>query len=392
MSSKESQSDIFNKLSKPNSKRWIVEGDIKGCFDNIKHSHIIETLTSWGISDWIICLINKILTAGEITKGTPQGGIISPMLSNVALTCLDREVDRLSKDRMNPIVRYADDFIIVSKSREHAIAMKETITEYLKSKTGLELSTDKTHITEISEGFDFLGFNIRKYANNKLLIKPTKDSIKDIRQKIKETVAGNLNATGAYLIRKLNPILNGWANYYRHVVSKDIFSLTDSYVYNRISKWTIRKHQRRSKKWSVHRYFETVRDSKWNFSDKGLMLSRIDKIPIKRYVKVRSDVRLYSEKDKDYWERREFVNAMDSIYNSFELTKLFRQQKGICEYCQTSITQEDIQSGNIHKHHLLPKSENGTDKLCNLKLLHLECHKELHHRFSRKEMASYTVL
>ena len=310
------------------------------------------------------------------------------MLSNVALICLDNKINTLTKDRMNPIVRYADDFIIVSKSKEHAIAMKEEITEYLKSETGLELSQDKTHITEISEGFDFLGFNIRKYTNNKLIIKPSKDSINEVRRKVKVTVTSNLNATGSFLISKLNPILNGWANYYRHVVSKDIFSLVDSYVFSRINKWTVRKHINRSKKWIVNRYFKTVRDSKWNFSDSNLLLARLDKIPIKRFVKVKSDVRVYNGNDSEYWAKREFVNAMDSISSSYVMTKLFRDQKGICDYCRDSITQSDIQSGNVHKHHLLPKSEGGTEQLHNLRLLHLECHKELHNRFSRKKMAT----
>lgn len=136
------------------------------------------------------------------------------------------------------------------------------------------MSDQKTHLTEISEGFDFLGFNIRKYKNNKLIIKPSKDSIKEVRRKVKGTITSNLNATGEILIRKLNPILNGWANYFRHVVYKDIFSLVDSYMFKRISKWRIRKHMRRGIKWGVNRYFKTVGGRDWNFSDNGLTLSR----------------------------------------------------------------------------------------------------------------------
>jgi RNA-directed DNA polymerase len=377
--------DLFLKLSKKASKRWIIEGDIKGCFDNIRHSHILDTLRSWKVSSWITHLINRMLKAGGAI-GTPQGGIISPMLANVALTCLDKKMREESQDLMNPIVRYADDFIVVAKDESRAIELKEVIKQHLNKEVGLELSDEKTHITEISKGFEFLGFNIKKYKE-KLLIKPSKESIKGLNYEIRETAKKCEEAET--LIRKLNPILIGWANYYRHVVSKEIFSEMDTYTFECVYNWIRDKHPTRGEKWKANRYFKTINKERWYFYENNMTLSKISRIPIKRFVKIRSDIRLYDMNDSEYWNKREFTNSKDSIYNSFESTKLFRGQKGKCEYCNQSISQKDIQDYNIHKHHLTPISKGGDYELSNLRLLHTPCHKELHSKLSLDDMASY---
>ena len=177
--------DLFIKLARKGSRRWITECDIEGCFDNVNHEHITATLKEWGVPNTYTTIIKNMLEAGimhnlDLTpslQGTPQGGVISPMLANVALTTLDMEVMKVfGKRDMNPIVRYADDFVIVAQSESHANKIKSHIKEHLKTKVGLQLSDKKTHITEISKGFNFLGFNIRKY-DNKLLIKPSRENV-----------------------------------------------------------------------------------------------------------------------------------------------------------------------------------------------------------------------
>jgi RNA-directed DNA polymerase len=318
--------------------------------------------------------------------GTPQGGIISPMLANVALTCLDKKMREESQGLMNPIVRYADDFIVVVKNESKATELKEVIKQHLYKEVGLELSDEKTHITEISKGFEFLGFNIKKYKE-KLLIKPSKESIKGLNYEIRETAKKCEEAET--LIRKLNPILIGWANYYRHVVSKEIFSEMDTYTFECVYNWIRDKHPTRGEKWKANRYFKTINKERWYFYENNMTLSKISRIPIKRFVKIRSDMRLYDMNDSEYWNKREFTNSKDSIYNSYELTKLFRGQKGKCEYCNQSISQKDIQDYNIHKHHLTPISKGGDYELSNLRLLHTPCHKELHSKLSLDDMASY---
>ena len=377
--------DIFVKYNKKTSKRWVVEGDIKGCFDNIRHSHILETLKSWKVNDWVILLIEKMLKSGG-KIGTPQGGVISPMLANVALTCLDNEMaeygKRTYRHKTNPIVRYADDFIIMAKSENEAELIKERVKHFLKRKVGLELSEEKTHITEISKGFDFLGFNVRKFKE-KLLIKPARDNIKEFRLKIKEMMKESLHLDGIDLIRKLNPIITGWGNYYRHNASSKTFQKQDNFLYVRIWRWIKRKHLKRTTKWCTKRYFKDN-----HFRDKNANMAKMGRIPIKRYTKVRKDVRVYNKEDKDYWHKREFMNALDSIY-SYEFIKLFRDQKGLCEYCKKEITKDDIQSYNIHKHHQKPQIEGGEKELSNLRLIHQDCHREIHSKLSRKEMVSY---
>jgi RNA-directed DNA polymerase len=400
-------SDLFNKLSKAKSRRWIVEGDIKGCFDHIRHDHIISTLSQWHIPRQITGIIQTILKTDVMeetrtiasVEGTPQGGVISPMLANVALTCLNEEIQKRygmirrekGNPKVSPIVRYADDFVVVANSKEQAEAIKSHITGFLKAQTGLTLSDEKTQISEISKGFDFLGFNFRKYGEkDKLLIQPSKGNIRKVRGKLKETFRKYSDGKPDRLIRKLNQIINGWGNYYRHVVSKDTYNLLDTYTWIRTQRWINRRHP--TKRWSYwyHKYFMTVKDNRWIFCDKqtGAKLNKMANIPIIRFIKVHKDRRVYDVKAREYWEEREYKKAKNIIIGTPVLTKMFYKQKGRCAYCGHPITQQHVRDTTIHKHHLTPRSEGGDWKLRNLRLLHAECHNSIHGMYSRKEMAS----
>ena len=387
--------DLFIKLARKGSRRWIVEGDIKGCFDNINHDHITATLKEWGVPNTYTTIIKSMLEAGimhdlDLTpslQGTPQGGVISPMLANVALTTLDEEVMKVfGKRDMNPIVRYADDFVIVAQSESQANEIKSHIKEHLKSKVGLELSDEKTHITEIGRGFNFLGFNIRKY-DNKLLIKPSNENIYGLTRKISQTFKDLSTATPEALISKLNPVLIGWGNYYRHVVSKRIFANLDTTIWKMTEQWCRNKHPNKVKIWKG-RYFKT---GSWRFYDKdtGKTLTYLNDIPIKRFVKVKDGMRIYDVNAKEYWEKREYMNSLDSIQGAPIMTKLFRDQSGKCGYCKQPITESQVKNGGLSNHHMKPRSEGGDWKLRNLRLLHAECHNQLHDMYSRKEMADF---
>jgi RNA-directed DNA polymerase len=403
----DAMSDLFNKLSKAKSRRWIVEGDIKGCFDHIRHDHIISTLSQWHIPRQITGIIQTILKTDVMeetrtiasVEGTPQGGVISPMLANVALTCLNEEIQKRygmirrekGNPKVSPIVRYADDFVVVANSKEQAEAIKSHITGFLKAQTGLTLSDEKTQISEISKGFDFLGFNFRKYGEkDKLLIQPSKGNIRKVRGKLKETFRKYSDGKPDRLIRKLNQIINGWGNYYRHVVSKDTYNLLDTYTWIRTQRWINRRHP--TKRWSYwyHKYFMTVKDNRWIFCDKqtGAKLNKMANIPIIRFIKVHKDRRVYDVKAREYWEEREYKKAKNIIIGTPVLTKMFYKQKGRCAYCGHPITQQHVRDTTIHKHHLTPRSEGGDWKLRNLRLLHAECHNSIHGMYSRKEMAS----
>jgi RNA-directed DNA polymerase len=257
-------------------------------------------------------------------EGTPQGGVISPMLANVALTCLNEEIQKRygmirrekGNPKVSPIVRYADDFVVVANSKEQAEAIKSHITGFLKAQTGLTLSDEKTQISEISQGFDFLGFNFRKYGRkDKLLIQPSKDNTRKVRGKLKETFRKYSDGKPDRLIRILNQIINGWGNYYRHVVSKDIYDLLDTYTWTRTQRWIKRRHPYKRWNYWYHKYFMTVKDNRWIFCDKqtGAKLNKMANIPIIRFIKVHKDRRVYDVKAREYWEEREYKKAKNII-------------------------------------------------------------------------------
>lgn len=412
---------LFSKLSKRNSYRYIVEGDIKGCFDNINHDHIINTLANWRVPKWardttMKMLKSGILQKGEIfdsDKGTPQGGVISPLLANVALTSLDNfcyqqygypQTQKGYTRKVNPMVRYADDFVIVCKTKRTAEQVKAEISEHLANEIGLTLSEEKTSITHITKGFNFLGFNIRKYpkphAKKKpkserewndyvLLIKPQKEKVIDFLRGCKEVLDDNKTAKQDRIIEILNPKLRGWAMYYRHAVSKDIFKKIDYEIWRKLYFWSKRRHPNKSKGWTIKRYFSRVGDTKSVFKDQntGSYIARIGSTPIKRHVILNGKHRVYNRtpETQEYWKKREYINAYNQIY-SIKVSKLYKKQQGKCSYCKEPLTKEQIANSKIDTHHMLPRTFGGTEDHSNLRLLHQECHRELHARLSRKEM------
>ena len=401
-SSQDAMSDLFGKLNKPHSKQWVIEGDIKGCFDNIKHSHITSTLKEWNIGECACSIITSMLKSGILEEstvnatlcgtpqlpladsrstlcGTPQGGIISPLLANVALTCLDETmISRAgTKKETNKMVRYADDFIITARSEQEAEEIKALTKSYLKEKIGLDLSETKTHITHISVGFNFLGFNFRKYEN-KLLIKPSQPNIQALKDKMSDIIRHSHSAEG--IISKINPILSGWGNYYRHVVSQKVFTKIEHYLWYQLQLWIKRKHLNQSVKYRIGRYFAKRGNNKWRFlnPEKDMMLLPLGSIPIKRFIKVRKDERVFDGNAIDYWQKREYINAKNSIIAEGTIMELFSMQKGNCGVCRQGITQDDVHNSRIHKHHMKPRSEGGDWKLSNLRLLHADCHISRH--------------
>ena len=417
---------LFNKLSNNDRPRYIIEGDIKGCFDNIDHNHIINTLTEWKVPKWATETITKMLKSGIFHKGkvwdndtgTPQGGVISPLLANVALTsldnfCLEKYGRNIPTRQTNPIVRYADDFVIVCKSKRMAHQIKEEIAEHLKNKIGLTLSEEKTSITHITKGFNFLGFNIRKYPDEyarykpkkdrnwndyKLLIRPQREKIIEFLRGCKLVLDNNKNAEQDNLIHLLNPKLRGWAMYYRFVVSKYVFSKVDHEIWWKTYRWAKRRHPMKSKGWVIRRYFTKVGDMKNTFGDKetNTHIFRVGLLPIRRYVMVNRKYRVYDKdpKTQEYWKKREFTNAFDQI-PSIKARKLYEKQKGICSYCKRPlITEQKVCveqeiDNTLHAHHILPTSMGGTDSHSNLRLIHIECHKEIHATTPLKEMKEY---
>jgi RNA-directed DNA polymerase len=363
----------FLQLSRKASSEWILLGDIKGCFDNIDHEWLARNIPT----DRIV--LKKWLKSGFVfgnklyptTVGTPQGGIISPVLANMTLDGLEPVLKEKFKGVKINYTRYADDFIVTGKTKELLEnEVKAAITDFLKVR-GLELSLDKTRVVHIDEGFDFLGFNIRKYKR-KLLIKPSKDSSKSITKEIRDVISRNKQAKQENLILLLNPIIRGWANYYRHVVSSEIFSLLDNKIWEMLWKWAKRRHPGKSLNWIKNKYFKSQGKRNWVFSTTNKTLINMSDTPIRRHVKIRMHANPYDLEQELYFENR--WTQSWKTEPSQKRKKLWIIQRGVCPICKQWLHQDD----DLNVHHRILKCKGGNEALANLVLLHAVCHRQLH--------------
>jgi RNA-directed DNA polymerase len=246
-------------------------------------------------------------------SGTPQGGIASPVLANMALDGLEAVAHKAApRTQKINVIKYADDFIITGASKEVLeTKVKPAVVAFLKER-GLELSEEKTHITHIDDGFDFLGFNVRKYAG-KLLTKPAKPAVKRFLANIRELIETNRTAKTEDLIRQLNYKLRGWANYYRHVVAKKTFAHVDSQVYRALAAWIDRRHPNKSAQWKRQRYFRhqglrqwvffaTTKDATGTATPFDLFLTT--SVPITRHIKIQAHANPYDPAYTEYFKQR----------------------------------------------------------------------------------------
>lgn len=243
---------------------------------------------------------------------------------------------------MNTVI-YADDFIVTGASKEllENEVMPEIIT-FMKER-GLELSQEKTLITHIDEGFDFLGMNVRKY-NGKLLTKPSKSNIKAFLRNVYDVIKENSTSKQESLIEILNPKIQGWANYHRHKVSKKAFSYVDHQIFKHIWIWACRRHNTKSKKWIYNRYFQTIDTRQWVFATKSktatIKLKKASDTKIIRHTKIRGDANPYDKEWEAYFEEREGYRLFESMNGRSKLIKMWKSQKGICPICSTKVTKE----------------------------------------------------
>ena len=294
---------IFILLSNKKAPEWILEGDIKGCFDHISHDWLIENVPMDK------SVLKQFLKAGYVfeeklfatNEGTPQGGIISPILANMALDGIQELLDTHFKRRKVHLTRYADDFIVSADTKETAEKAKELIKNYLAGR-GLELSEEKTLITHIDEGFDFLGWNFRKY-NGTMLIKPSKKSIDSIVEKLSKAInEKGLALTQDELIKLLNPALRGWANYHKGTCAKRIFSLVYHRLFELLYAWAKHRHHNKSKEWIVKKYWHAKDGRNWVFSGESEELFNLAAVKIWRNPFMKLDMNPYL--DTNYFESR----------------------------------------------------------------------------------------
>jgi RNA-directed DNA polymerase len=304
----------FIVLAKRTSAQWVLECDIKACFDQISHSWMLKNIPmdKRVLGQWLKAGYMENNRFFPTTAGTPQGGIASPVLANLTLDGMESAIRAAidpKHDKVN-FIRYADDSAVTAASKEILEQkVKPAVVEFLDER-GLKLSEEKTIITHITEGFNFLGQNVRKYGQ-KLLIKPSRQSVRSVLDKARQSIKGGRGKKAADLIRNLNPVLRGWANYHRHVVSKRRFGSIDYYLHGMLWRWARREHRNKSDGWIRQRYFSadpTGAFSIWTQDRKGqkqvLKIYHLAKTVIERHIKVRGDANPYDPKDVEYFKKR----------------------------------------------------------------------------------------
>ena len=381
----------FTDLNKGKSPKWILEGDIKGCFDHISHQWLLENIPmdTQILEKWLKCGYVETQKLFPTDEGTPQGGTISPTLMNMTLDGLERLLhDRLPTrkkvngkthcNKMN-FVRYADDFIITGESPEFLREKVLPIVREFLTERGLQLSEEKTVITHIGEGFDFLGKNIRKY-NGKLLIRPCKSAVKSFLGKVRDIIKSSKSIKQEILIRRLNPVIRGWVNNQRYVVSSKVFSTVDYEIYKCLWQWAKRRHKKKSRKWIARKYWHDIDSRQWTFSvpyeNQGTegkplycKLEYATDTKIIRFKKIVAEANPFDEYWTDYFEEREGEKLLNSTKGREK--PVFRAGGGgrgrRCPVCGDLITSET--DFKVHT----PAGKNSRKIM-----VHKECHEEIH--------------
>jgi len=377
----------FTDLNKGKSPKWILEGDIKGCFDHISHQWLLENIPmdTQILEKWLKCGYVETQKLFPTDEGTPQGGTISPTLMNMTLDGLERLLhDRLPTrkkvngkthcNKMN-FVRYADDFIITGESPEFLREKVLPIVREFLTERGLQLSEKKTVITHIGEGFDFLGKNIRKY-NGKLLIKPCKSAVKSFLGKVRDIIKRSKSIKQEILIRRLNPVIRGWVNNQRYVVSSKVFSTVDYEIYKCLWQWAKRRHKKKSRKWIARKYWHDIDSRQWTFSvpyeNQGTegkplycKLEYATDTKIIRFKKIVAEANPFDEYWTDYFEEREGEKLLNSTKGREKLLTTWRRQGRRCTVCGDLITSET--GFKVHT-----QAGKNSRKI----MVHKECHEE----------------
>jgi RNA-directed DNA polymerase len=381
-------------------QKFVLDADIKGCFDNINQEALLEKLQTYtamrnGIKAWLKAGVLDGLDLSPTETGTPQGGVISPLLANIALHGIEETIKEgySLRDRNveKPIlIRYADDFVILHSKKEAIDKAALKVGEWLKG-MGLYLSPTKTKVThthtphEGNVGFDFLGFTIRQFpvgknyrkknTNGKQLdfvaiITPSKEAIKKHLAETGKRIGELKGAPQGKLIKELNPIIRGWSNYYRTAAASEAYALCDHVLYQQLLSWAKFRHSKKGVGWVINKYWPNVLSHRnWTFQtpdEKTLVRHRETRI-IRPYAKVRGEASPY-DGNLLYWSQRLKAHPMMKQ----KLAKLLQRQLGKCRWCELTFRYED----QIEIDHIDGNHEN--DHPSNLMALHQHCHDEKH--------------
>ena len=393
--------------------KYVLDADISKCFDRINHKKLLDKLNTFPafrkqIRAWLKSGVMDGKEFSNTSEGTPQGGVISPLLANIALHGMENEIKSIAgsfdmkrtngkqlalrdkKSRVS-IIRYADDFVILHEDLTVVQRCKEAVSQWL-AELGLELKPSKTRIAHTLEnhkdekaGFDFLGFNIRqhkvgKYTSGrdskgrilgfKTIISPSKESQDKHYRKVCEVIDKHKGQSQTALIANLNPVIRGWCNYFSICCSKKVFSRLDYLTFWKLWKWGVKRHRNKGKKWIRSKYFRKLGDNEWIFATSGsnpMVLMKHSQKAIVYHVKVKGDKSPY-DGDLIYWSSR--MGKHPEMPK--QTASLLKKQKGKCAHCGLFFRDGDL----LEVDHIVPKSKGGKNEYKNYQLLHRHCHDE----------------
>jgi RNA-directed DNA polymerase len=348
---------IHTTASRQDARRlWVLDADLEAAFDRLSHQHILRSLGTFPARE----LVRQWLRAGVLEdgrialtrEGTPQGGVISPALMNVALHGMEQaagvrywEGSTLRAAPGTPVlVRYADDLAVMCASRAQAEQVRARLAEWLEPR-GLAFNEAKTRIVHLSQGFDFLGFSIRRYPNGKLLTKPSKEAMRRIRERLSAEATALRGANADALIARLNPIITGWAAYYRIGVSKHAFGALDAHLWRLAWKWARFSHPNKPRRWIIARYFgmfNPARQDKWVLGSRetGFYLRKFAWTKIVRHRMVAGRASPDDPALTGYWQQR---RRRDRLPVDPATWHLLRRQRGRCPLCRGLLLHADRQ-------------------------------------------------
>jgi len=395
---------IFNTIRA--KSKYVLDADIKGCFDNIDHQALLEKLRTYPamrrlVKGWLKAGVMDGLELSPTQTGTPQGGVVSPLLANIALYGMEEALVNaymegkraLSARQSAPkLIRYADDFVVLHPQEAEVLQAQHLIATWLQG-IGLELKPSKTRLSHTLKeyqgnvGFTFLGFTIRQYPVGrthtgasrgkplgfKTLIKPSKEGVQRHLQALRRILQRSQSLSQEELIDQLNPVIYGWTLYYRTVVSKKQFTGCDYLLTRMLWQKMTRKHPKKSAKWVKEQYWRTVKGNAWTFATPEESTRQTLRwhaaTPIHRHIKVKGRASPF-DGNLLYWAKR----LKDHPLTKTTLGRLLQKQQGKCRWCELLFREED----QIEIDHLTPKSEGGGEELSNKFALHRHCHDQRH--------------
>src|ERR1022692_1772833 len=399
---------LYNTLHGKSRRVWILDADLAGAFDKISHEYLLEMLGGFPARGMIAGWLKAgIFEAGKgfapTEEGTPQGGVISPLLLNIALHGLEEAAGvryhtgtyaGRVKAGCPALTRYADDFAVCCHSRQQAEQVKARLAEWLEPR-GLAFSEVKTRIVPVSEGFDFLGCNLRRYPNGKLLIKPGAAAIKRFRARLAKEFRALRGANVQAVLAKIVPITRGWVAYYRTVVSSRVFAALTSYLWKLTYKWACRSHRNKPKRWIVGRYFgkfNKLRNDRWVFGDRdtGAYLPKPAWTEIVRHTLIKGGASPDDPALAGYWaQRRQKVKPPLDDYTA----RLLSRQDGRCSLCGENLLTPDqppqspqgwehwflgVVKKAIMADYLIHHDAPGAARRQRTHLVHATCHRSRH--------------